>query len=425
MLPKLITPVPGPVSRKLARKLARYESPNVTFMGPPGPIIWKRASGCNVWDADGNRYLDLTSAFGVAGLGHTARPIQAVLRRQSTRLLHGMGDVHPTELKIDLLEQLSEITFERWTRGRTSGQTVLGNSGFEAVEIALKTAFLKTGRNRILAFGGAYHGVGFGALQATWRKDFRAPFAAQLRQLTTFLPYPRQSRDLADLERRLRKLLRGGEFGAMLVEPVQARGGIVCPPVGFLRMLRRHASKSGALLIVDEIFTGFWRTGRMFAVEHSGVVPDLICLGKALTGALPLSACVAKKSVMKSWPKSRGESIHTTTFLGNPLACAAALASIRAWRSPSWKRRLGSIEKTLRNMLAGRRRVRGMGAMFGVELAPGRAVRVCETLLRRGIIALAEGERGEVLAMTPPLTISKMELRFAAAQLREAIDETA
>jgi len=427
MVPKLKTTVPGPRSRRLAKELARYESPNVTFLGPPGPIFWKKALDCNVWDADGNRYLDLTSAFGVASLGHTHHSIRNALQRQSSDLLHGMGDVHPTGLKVRLLAELSKITFERWTGGRIQGQTVLGNSGFEAVEVALKTALLKTGRNRIVGFQGGYHGVGFGALQATWRNDFRGPFSAQLRKLTTFLRYPRSDTDLPRLKKRILTLLKSRKFGAVLVEPVQGRGGIVIPPTAFLPLLRQACDRTGTLLVVDEIFTGFWRTGKMFAVEHSGVVPDLICLGKALTGALPLSACVGKKSVMRAWPKTRGESIHTTTFLGNPLACAAGLASVEAWKAPSWKKSLARSHEILWNLLEGAdgniRRFNGIGMMFGIKLAPGKAVRACETLLQRGIIALAEGEKGEVLAITPPLSISKEDLRFAVEQIREALDE--
>ena len=431
MLPKLITSIPGPKSKKLAHQLAKVESPNVTFLGSPGPIFWKKAAGCHVWDADGNRYLDLTSAFGVASLGHTAGPVRTAIQRQASGLLHGMGDVHPTELKVRLLAELSRITFERWTGGRITGQSVLGNSGFEAVEIALKTALLKTGRNRIVAFRGAYHGVGFGALQATWRDDFRRPFSAQLRKLTTFLPYPRSEGDLAHLEQKLSALLKTRKIGAILVEPVQGRGGIVIPPLEFLPLLRRACDHSGTLLIADEIFTGFWRTGKMFAVEHGGVVPDLICLGKALTGALPLSACVGKKSVMRAWPISMGEALHTTTFLGNPPACAAALASIAAWKRAGWGRKVNLsgtfFGKSLRTALSGRtgiREIRGVGMMFGVEFAAsGRATRVCQHLLQRGILALPEGARAEVLALTPPFPILKAELRFAIGQIQKALDE--
>lgn len=433
MLPKLKTAVPGPKSRKLARALARFESPNVTFLGPPGPIFWKKAADSHVWDVDGNRYLDLTSAFGVASLGHTPPSVRNSIQRQASSLVHGMGDVHPTELKVQLLRELSRLTFERWTGGRIQGQSVLGNSGFEAVEIALKTALLKTGRNRIVAFHDAYHGVGFGALQATWRGDFRRPFSAQLRKLSTFLPYPRPGDDLSRLDRKLSALLKTRKIGAILVEPVQGRGGIVIPPREFLPLLRRACDRSGALLIADEIFTGFWRTGRMFAVEHSGTVPDLICLGKALTGALPLSACVGKKSVMNAWPRSRGEAIHTTTFLGNPLACAAAIASLGAWKRTGWGRQVNSsgafLGKSLRQALGGRtgiREIRGIGLMFGIELAySGRAARISDHLLRGGILTLPEGTHGEVLAITPPFPISKAELTFAIGRVQRAFDEVA
>lgn len=165
----------------------------------------------------------------------------------------------------------------------------------------------------------------------------------------------------------------------------------------------------------------------MFAVEHSGVVPDLICLGKALTGALPLSACIGKTSVMRAWPKTRGESIHTTTFLGNPLACAAALASIETWKLPHWKKLLTRSHEVLWNLLEGAdggiRQFNGIGMMFGIRLKAGAAVRACESLLQHGIIALPEGDKGEVLAITPPLCISKEDLKFAVEQIRDTLDE--
>jgi 4-aminobutyrate aminotransferase/(S)-3-amino-2-methylpropionate transaminase len=326
------------------------------------------------------------------------------------------------------------VTFERWTRGRSRGQTVLGNSGFEAVEIALKTALLKTHRAGIIAFEGGYHGLGYGALLATWRPDFRRPFARQLRPVTSYLPFPTPDRGMREVEKRLPRLLHSRKFGAVVVEPIQGRAGVVFPPDEFLPFLRHWCDKTGTLLVADEIFTGFWRTGKMFAVEHSGVIPDLICLGKALTGALPLSACVGRSAVMRAWPKSRGEALHTSTFLGNPLACAAALASIRMFDNLAWEKRLDKAGASLWELLVRAfvdrphravRWLRGSGMAFGIEMAPGTAVRVCQRLLARGIIALAEGNRSETLAILPPLTATAVEMRFAIGEIRGALDELA
>ena len=169
MLPELITEVPGPKSRALAAELKRYECRNVTYVAEDWPVFWQRADGSNVWDEDGNRYLDLTAAFGVAGLGHGWAA--GVMREQSEALIHGMGDVHPTGLKVELCKLLSELTYERWGEG--VGKSILSNSGFEAVESALKTAVIATGKQGIVSFKNSYHGLGYGALlrQRVWRNS--------------------------------------------------------------------------------------------------------------------------------------------------------------------------------------------------------------------------------------------------------------
>ncbi len=277
--------------------LQDYESRNITYIDPAGgwPIVWARAQGTHVWDEEGRRYLDLTAAFGVAAAGHANSRVVRAGQKQMATLLHAMGDVHPHALKGQLAQKLSELTYGRWRRaGR--GKVIFGNSGFEAVEAALKTARLATGRRGVVAFTGGYHGLGYGTLNTTHRGHFRDPFRDQLREFGHFVPYPPSpAREHTDaVLPQLREALQTGEIGAVLVEPVQARGGIRIPHRGFLTALRRLTDDAGALLILDEIYTGFGRTGRMFAAERSRVVPDLICLGKALTGGFPLSACVGQ-----------------------------------------------------------------------------------------------------------------------------------
>ncbi|MBT8044474.1 MAG: aminotransferase class III-fold pyridoxal phosphate-dependent enzyme, partial [Verrucomicrobiae bacterium] len=176
MLPQLITRIPGPQSLALASELKQYECRNVTYTADDWPVFWQRADRANVWDVDGNCYLDLTSAFGVAGLGHGWSA--EAMRAQSAILVHGMGDVHPTALKVDVCKQLSAMTFERWGAG--IGKTTLSNSGFEAVETAMKTAFLATGKSGVLSFKNAYHGLGYGALLGGGFEKFREPFEDQL-----------------------------------------------------------------------------------------------------------------------------------------------------------------------------------------------------------------------------------------------------
>jgi 4-aminobutyrate aminotransferase-like enzyme len=240
----------------------------------------------------------------------------------------------------------------------------------------------------------------------------------------------------------MRRHFQRGWVGAVLVEPIQARGGINIPPDGFLPLLRRLCDEHKALLIVDDIYTGFGRTGKWFACEHSGIVPDIICLGKALTGGFPLSACVGRADVMDAaWPPSRGEAIHTSTFLGNPVGCAMALAQIEEIRDkdlPDRAAKLGEFLLTeLANLrlatpkLSERGTVRGMGLMAGLELRTltgspdgATAMRIIKAMLREGFILLPEGEHGNVISFTPPLTITKAQLTETLAALAKVLNET-
>jgi 4-aminobutyrate aminotransferase-like enzyme len=427
------------------RLLRSYESRNITFMEADGswPIVWERARGVSVWDAEGRRYLDLTAAFGVAAAGHANPRVVRAGQRQMATLLHAMGDVHPHALKAELAQELSALTFERWFKVQSPkskvGKTIFCNSGFEAVEAALKTAVLATGKRGVIAFRGAYHGLGYGALNATHREHFRAPFRSQLGEFGHFAPFPTKPSEVPKLQAQLRQLFRKHKIGAILVEPMQARGGINIPPLELLRMLRRESDRHGALLILDEIYTGFGRTGAWFACEHSGVTPDLICLGKALTGGFPLSACVGRSDVMDAaWPASTGEAIHTSTFLGHPVGCAMALANIAEIRSKKLVQRSAGLgEKLMRGLSKVQSpkskiicRARGIGLMAGLELlktdgspATELSLRVIKKLLHRGFIFLPEGEYANVISFTPPLTISESQLRRAVWALQKALEE--
>ena len=459
-------------TRQTLQLLQAYESRNVTFIEADGswPIVWERASGVHVWDADGKQYLDLTAAFGVAATGHANSRVVKAGQRQLARLLHAMGDVHPHALKAQLARELSRITFERWQRksevrspkpevtGRRTpaftGKTVFCNSGFEAVEAALKTAMLATGKPGVIAFEGAYHGVGYGALNVTQRAHFRSPFRRQLREFGHFVPFPKvghasrlaplqadaaapERRDawpaLELIESQMRRLFRRERIGAVLVEPVQVRGGINIPPPGFLPMLRRLCDEHQALLILDEIYTGFGRTGRWFACEHNGTVPDVICLGKALTGGFPLSACVGRAELMDAaWPPSSGEAIHTSTFLGHPVGCAMALAQIKEIKARRLVPRSAELGKLLLACLSTLDpqpstldvSPRGLGLLAGLEVslpdgapATEAVLKTIKSMLQRGFILLPEGEHSNVIGFTPPLTISPSQLRAAVNAL--------
>ena len=449
--------------------LRAYESRNIVFMEPDGswPIVWERARGVFVWDADGKKYLDLSAAFGVAAAGHANQRVVKAGQKQMARLLHAMGDVHPHAGKAGLARELSRITFERWGKnirrdelheslksGRRgtppSGKVIFSNSGFEAVESALKTAILATGKPGVIAFTGAYHGLGYGALNATHRDFFRGPFRSQLGGFGHFVPFPNNpegramrvrkgdscNSSLRNVETAIRKLFRREAIGAILVEPVQARGGINVPPPEFLPLLRRLCDEHGALLILDEIYTGFGRTGKWFACEHTGVVPDLICLGKALTGGFPLSVCVGRADLMDAaWPASRGEAIHTSTFLGHPVGCAMALAQIREIERLNLCKRSAELGEfllsQLQSQIANRKsqiQVRGLGLMAGVELrlpdgqpATETAMRAVKDMLRRGFILLPEGAHANVISFTPPLTITKAQLAKTVTELEKVL----
>lgn len=445
-LPCVRVAPPGPESRRLAAELARVESPNVTYLGDDFPVFWAQAKGANVRDVDGNVYVDLTAAFAVAGPGHAHPRIVAAVQQQAAVLMHGMGDVHPPAVKVDVLRALAEVAPGGLDRA------FLASSGAEAVEAALKTAAIATGKPRVLAFHGSYHGLTYGALAASGREDFRAPFAAQLARTAVFAPYPYAYRsplgqgpeEVGDATLRYIEYLldtpgtASEGIGAILVEPVQGRGGDVVPPAGFLPGLRRICDERGLLLILDEVYTGFGRTGRWFACEHWGVVPDILVVGKGMTGGMPFAACIATSAVMEAWPKSTGEAIHTSTFLGHPLGCAAALASMAVLRDERLVERsadLGArILARLREMTATNPRVgevRGLGMMIGIELvrdresrepAPDLAGRVVIETLRRGVLTLGGGIHGNVLSLSPPFVITEEQVDAALEVLGDALE---
>jgi 4-aminobutyrate aminotransferase-like enzyme len=439
LLPRIQSAPPGPRSLEMAERLAKVESRNVTHLTPDSPVFWEEAKGANVRDVDGNIYLDLTGAFGVSAAGHTPQAVVDGIRDQAGRLIHGMGDVHPPAKKVEFLEALAGLG--PWPDSRA----ILGSAGSEAVEAALKTALLVTGRPGIIAFEGAYHGLTLGSLATTYREDFRGPFLSRLYKGVRFAPFPESvdgDRAVQKSLDRVRWLLRegdgGDEVGAVIIEPIQGRAGVRIPPPGYLEALADLTWNAKALLIFDEIFTGLGRTGALFAFLHEGVVPDLLCLGKGLGGGLPLSACVGPARIMDAWPPTRGEAIHTSTFLGNPLACAAGLSFLRELdngdlvaRSKALGERLLGL---LRASLAGVpevSEVRGRGLFVGVDLrrpgstspSRGAAVRAATLALREGILVLPSGADGHVLELSPPLVVTEEQLEWAVPRLRQVVEE--
>ena len=401
-----MTEIPGPQSSRTMRTLEAYESRNVTFISREFPIAWERAQGAHVVDVDGNTYIDLTAAFGVAAVGHANPRVARAISDQASVLPHAMGDVHPAKIKATLLERLAAFS------GIENAKIFLSSTGAEAVEAAMKTAMLATGRSRFASCIGGYHGLSFGTLAIAGIQKFRTPFA-------TRIPDDTRRFTFGDIAQARSELEGTSDIAAVVVEPIQARGGCIVPPTGYLRELKHLCDEIGALLILDEIYTGFGRTGRRFAYEHEGVTPDILCVGKAMGGGFPIAATIARSAIMHAWPRSDGEALHTSTYLGNPMGCAAALAVMDELddgiltQSQTLARTM--IQRTPQ-LLAHRSviDVRGRGAMWGIQLRSGAHVnRVMLGSLRRGVLLLPCGPTGEVLSLTPPLIIAENDLLHA------------
>jgi 4-aminobutyrate aminotransferase/(S)-3-amino-2-methylpropionate transaminase len=311
---------------------------------------------------------------------------------------------------------------------------------------------LATGKPGVIAFEGGYHGLTSGSLAVTWRSHFRAPFERRLYAGVAFAPFPATAAPTgtdgasagvggaaASLE-VVRKLLSAGApngdpIGAVIVEPVQGRAGVRIPADGFMAELSRLAPEAGALVIADELLTGMGRCGAVLASERVGLEPDLVCLGKALGAGLPISACLGRPDVMAAWPPSEGEAVHTSTFLGHPLACAAALAALESFDAEAVPARAEALGARLRDGLAERLSgvpgvadIRGLGALVGIELAQaegrgGVAARVAVAALRRGVLVLPAGDAGEVVELTPPVVLTEAQADHAVEVLVRAIEE--
>jgi len=421
LLPEMLTSAPGPASRALALDLARYEAPGINTLGPADApaVVWSAALGANVLDVDGNRFLDLTSGFGAAAIGHRHPRVVDAVSRQATQLLHGLGDVAAHPLRIELAGRLCALA------PVDSPRVHFAVSGADAVEVALKTVFAATGRNRILAFAPGYHGLTLGALAATSRHEFRAPFLAHLSPHIERLPFACPLDLLARHLGAPSRITAGGGVAGVIVEPIVGREGVLVPPAGWLSGLARLCRETGALLILDEILTGFGRTGRAFACDHEGVRPDLLCCGKALGGGLPIAAVVGRSELMSVW-STGGEALHTGTFVAHPLSCAAALAALDVIAEEALAERAAEIGVRIGEQLApGLQRdaaLRGRGALWGVALPDASAAaRLVAALRERGILLLRGGSMGHVVEILPPLVISTEQLGFALAAIRETL----
>jgi acetylornithine/succinyldiaminopimelate/putrescine aminotransferase len=419
--PEILVAPPAPRSRELSARLAASEAPTVNTLGPRDEpaLVWEEALGANVLDADGNRFIDLTAGFGAAAVGHRHPQVVAALAAQAARLVHGLGDVAAHPARIELAERLATLAPVDQPRVH------FAVSGSDAVEVALKTALAATGRPGVLAFEPAYHGLSPGALAAGSRREFRAPFAPHLNPHVVRLPFAAPAAALA-------AALADGRIGAVIVEPVVGREGVLVPPPGWLATLAAATRAHGALLVADEIFTGFGRTGPLFAVERDGVRPDLLCCGKALGGGLPIAATIGRRELMEVWRRD-GEALHTGTFLAHPLACAAALAALDLLASPAaaaaraelaerFAAAVAALTRGGAPLLAGRT----IGALGALDFAsPAAAMAFAGAARARGVLLLAGGAEHRTVQLVPPFVLTPAQLDAAFAVLAASLEEVA
>lgn len=403
----------------------------------PEPLVWARTAGDRVWDEDGREYLDLYAGFAVAALGYCHPRVTEAIRAQAGEMTH-CPSAHPSRVRAALYERLARIAPEPLRR------FLLAVTGSLANELAIALARAHTGRQAVVSFSGAYLGRSAGAVPFAGKHAYRGP--AGVHAGAHFLPFPDPyrspwagGRDPGDtvlelLETALTDPASGLDpVAAVVLEPVQGNGGVVVPPDGFLAGVRSLCDRSGALLIFDEIQSGFGRTGRMWACEHWGVVPDVMTVGKGIGGGLTLAAVFGRDDVMSTW----GPDATTSTFLTNALNEAAGVAAIDAILDERLVERSaalgGRLLARLQGALAGASSVgdvRGRGLFAGIELVADRATREPDAarargaqreLRRRGILVGLGGRYGNVLKLSPPLVVDEERLVDAVGTIAEVV----
>jgi len=379
----------------------------------PSPlgIVVARAEGASVWDAEGREYLDLLSGMGVASLGHGHPEVVAAVRAQAERYLHVMvyGEM-VQEPQVALARRLAELA-----PGELS-VVYFTSSGTEAIEGAIKLARKATGRSRLVAFRGGYHGDTMGALSLCDSPTYRTPFEPLLADVE-FLPFDRPE-ELGRIDERV---------AAVVVEPIQGEGGVRVPRPEFLPALRARCDATGALLVLDEVMTGWARTGAWFACQHWGVVPDVLVLAKALGGGLPLGAFIGRPELMRTLSHDPPLA-HVTTFGGHPLSCAAGLAALAVAEREALPARAAALGETWRARLAASlgsvlREVRGRGLLIGLEFAtPEQTQAFCRAALSHGLILNWTLHRDTVVRLAPPLTLSAADSERALTAIEASLE---
>jgi len=414
--PHLVTEVPGPQALARVERDRKVTSPSLPRAYPFAP---KRGAGSVVEDVDGNRFLDLNASIAVTSTGHSHPKVVEAIQRQAAELIHYSASDFYLPIYSDLCEVMNRIS-----PMSTPTRTFLTNSGTEAVEGALKLARYATGRQYAIAFYGAFHGRSYGAISLGASKaKYRANFGPLVPGT-----YHSFYGDFEYIEKVLFKhMVYPQEVAAIFVEPVMGEGGYIVPPEGWMRYLRDLCDEHGILLVADEVQSGMGRTGKMWAIEHFGVEPDILLSGKGIASGMPLGAIVARDEIMTSWEVGA----HGSTYGGNPLCCAAALATIELIEGGLMDnaRQVGDV--FLEGLRGIKERypelivdVRGLALMIGVEFSDGeRRTAVEQAAFRRGLLVLGCGE--QVIRMAPPLVFREDQVKTALDVLEEAVAEVA
>ena len=437
--PKLIGPLPGPKARAAVEADDRLISPSYTRSYP---LVAKRGRGIRVEDVDGNEFIDFAAGIAVVSTGHCHPEVVAAIQKQAADLIHISGTDFYNEPLTDLADRLSAVAPMPGPH-----RFFYGNSGAEAVECALKLARYHTGRQQVISFFGAFHGRTMGALSLTGSKPQQKRRFSPLVPGVTHIRYPYAYRGCTGgpqdeeafsmgcaryIEEKLFKtILAPEEVAAIFVEPIQGEGGYVVAPDNFLHELRAICDRHGILLVADEVQSGAGRTGKWWAIEHSGVQPDIVCMAKGIASGMPLGVCMSRAEIMDWVPGS-----HASTFGGNPVSIAAALATMdileregianAALVGGKMLERLQGWKQT--HPLVGD--VRGRGLMIGVELVKDKATREPATALRnrvetlafeRGLMVLGCGET--TLRLCPPLILKEEEATVALDILEDVLTQ--
>ena len=426
------TEIPGPRSKAIIERKERVVADPLSLYVP---VVIEQGRGSLVTDVDGNTFIDFTGGVGCLNVGHANQRVVAAAQEQLERFAHTDFTIVPYEVYVTLAERLIDAA-----PISTPAKAAFFNAGTEAVENAIKFARAYTGRPAVIAFEGAFHGRTLLSLSLTSKthpyKAGLGPFAPEVYRVPFAQDYrgPSTADALAALERMFVTQVAAEHVAAVVVEPVQGEGGFVVAPEEFLVGIRRICDEHGIVLVVDEIQTGFGRTGRLFAIEHYGIEPDLITLAKSIAGGLPLSAVIGKAAIMDA----PGDSAIGGTYVGNPVAQAAALAVLDVLEEEGLVDRAAEVGERIRGrMLAWQERfeqigdVRGLGAMLAIELVHDRetkqpagelATAVVEAALERGLILLKSGIYGNCIRVLVPLTIADAELDEALAVWEAAIE---